>query len=120
MVLPSPRALARSARLARPPLGIVAVVAGLLATSAVQAGLGLWRPSTFVAPVIAGLLWAGHRRARFAGYIFFTVLAARGAIGWHWEPITLSAVALALMQTAAARRHCLPIPRKARDRIAAP
>jgi hypothetical protein len=120
MVLPSPRALARSARLARPPLVIVAVVAGLLATSAVHAGLGLWRPSTFVATVIAGLLWAGHRRARFAGYIFFTVLAARGAIGWRWETITLSAVALALMQTAAARRHCLPIPRNARDRIAAP
>jgi hypothetical protein len=43
--------------------------------------MGLWRPFTLIAPVIAGLLWAGHRRARFAAYIFFSVLAARGAIG---------------------------------------
>ncbi len=105
----------------RPPPAIVLVAAGLVGTSIVQALAGLWwRPSTFVAPVVAYLLWKGHARARFAAYVFFSLVAARAAFGLRWDLMALAAVALVLMQTAAARRHCPPLRAGLRVRMARP
>lgn len=63
-----------------------------------------WWPSAIVAPIVAALLWWRHPRARFTAYIFFTVLAIRGVITGMWALPAYAAVALALMQTVAARR----------------
>jgi hypothetical protein len=104
----------------RPPLVVIALSGGLAATAVLQALAGSWRPSTFVAAVVAGLLWIGHRRARFAAYIFFSVVAVRGGLARDWLPVLLAAGAVGLLQTPAARRHSSPIRRRARDRMPGP
>jgi hypothetical protein len=80
-----------------------ALVASLLVYAAIAATRHWW-PSTITAPIVAGLLWWRHPRARFVAYIFFSVLALRGAISGVWALTAYAAVAVALMQTAAARR----------------
>lgn len=79
------------------------LVASLVAYAAVAISHHWW-PSVITAPIVAALLWWRHPRARFAAYIFFTVLAIRGALSGVWALPAYSAVALALMQTPAARR----------------
>ena len=80
----------------------VALVASLL----VYAGIAVvrhWWPSAAVAPVLAILLWRGHRRARFTAYVFFSVLAARGALTGVWALPAYALAAVGLLQTPAAR-----------------
>jgi hypothetical protein len=60
--------------------------------------------SGFVAPVVAVLLWNRHPRARFAAYVFFSVLGARGALAEVWALPAYALAALALMQTPPALR----------------
>ena len=50
------------------------LVASLVAYAAI-AITRRWWPSVITAPIVAVLLWRRHPRARFAAYIFFTVLA---------------------------------------------
>jgi hypothetical protein len=93
-----------------------ALVASLVAYAAVAATRQWW-PSVVTAAVVAVLLWRCHPRARFAAYIFFTVLAIRGAATGVWSLPVYSLVAVALMQTAGARQAW---PRLVRGRVGSP
>ena len=62
-----------------------------------------WWPSVVTAPIVAVLLWRRHRRARFTAYVFFSVLAIRGALTGVWALPAYALAAIALLQTAAAR-----------------
>lgn len=70
--------------------------------------------SALAAVIVAGLLLASHRRARFAAYVFFTALAVRGALTGVWALPVYAGIALAAMQTPAARRAW---PRLVRGRL---
>src|SRR5213592_5088697 len=63
-----------------------------------------WWVSGLVAPVVAALLWRRHPRARFAAYVFLSLVALRGALAHRWAALAFAVVVVALMQTAAARR----------------
>ncbi len=86
----------------RPSLVVVVLVTSLLVYSGVAIARHWW-PSAVVAPLVAGLLWRRHRRARFSAYVFFSVLAARGAITHVWPLPLYALAAVGLMQTSAAR-----------------
>ena len=86
----------------RPSLAVVVLVTSLL----VYPGVAItrhWWPSAVAAPLVAALLWRRHRRARFSAYVFFSVLAARGAITHVWALPLYALAAVGLMQTSAAR-----------------
>ena len=70
--------------------------------------------SALAALIVAALLWASHRRARFAAYVFFTALALRSVVAGAWPPVVYAAIAVAAMQTAPARRAW---PRLVRGRL---
>ena len=78
--------------------------AALLAYAVVALAAARWWISGLAAPVVAVVLWRRHPRARFAAYVFFTVVALRGLAGRHWAAVLFAAAAVGLMQTAAARR----------------
>ena len=86
----------------RASLVVVALVASLLVYAAI-AVTRRWWPSAAVAPVLAVLLWRRHRRARFTAYVFFSVLAARGALTGVWALPAYALAAVGLLQTPAAR-----------------
>jgi chromate transport protein ChrA len=86
----------------RPSLVVVVLVASLLVYSGVAITRHWW-PSAVVAPLVAALLWRRHRRARFSAYVFFSVLAARGALTHVWVLPLYALAAVGLMQTSAAR-----------------
>ncbi|PYN59560.1 MAG: hypothetical protein DMD92_08665 [Candidatus Rokuibacteriota bacterium] len=83
--------------------------AALLVYAVLALGLARWWVSGLAAPVIAFLLWRRHPRARFAAYVFLSVVALRGVLTRHWLAFTFAALAVALMQTAAARRTWPPL-----------
>ena len=88
------------------------VVWTLAASLLVYAGVAVtrhWWPSTIAAPVVAALLAWRHPRARFAAYVFFSVMAIRGVVSGLWALPAYAAVAVALMQTPAARRAWPPL-----------
>jgi len=60
--------------------------------------------SAVAAVIVAALLARCHRRARFAAYVFFSALAVRGAIVGLWALPVYAGMALAAMQSPAARR----------------
>jgi hypothetical protein len=63
-----------------------------------------WWPSAAAAPVVAWLLWRRHRRARFAAYVFFSVMTARALLTGSW-PLALFALGMiGVLQLPAARR----------------
>jgi len=82
------------------PLGFAA---SLLAYSGVAVIHGWWASVVF-SPVLAWLLWRRHRRARFAAYIFFSVMAARAWLAGSWPLAVFALGAIAALQLPAARR----------------
>lgn len=86
------------------PTVAVLLPAALLAYAGLALGVARWWISGLAAPVIALWLWRRHPRARFAAYVFFSVVALRGVVGHRWAALAFAAVAVALMQTPAARR----------------
>jgi hypothetical protein len=86
----------------RPSLVAAALAASLL-IYAVIAVAHRWWPSALVAPLLALLLWRRHRRARFTAYVFFSVLAVRGALTGVWALPAYALAAAGLLQTQAAR-----------------
>ena len=58
-----------------------------------------------MAPLLAALLWRRHRRARFSAYVFFSVLAARGALTGVWALPVYALVAIGVLQTARPARR---------------
>jgi len=87
----------------RPAVAVLLPVA-LLAYSLLALGVARWWVSGLAAPVVAALLWRRHPRARFAAYVFFSIVALRGLAAGAWAAVLFAAAAVALMQTAAARR----------------
>ena len=85
------------------PAITVALAGALLVYAAVAIRLGWW-PSAVVAAVVAVMLWRQLPRARFAAYVFLSVLAARGALTGVWGLTVFALAALALLQTPAAVR----------------
>ncbi len=86
----------------RPPVALL--LPGALVVYAILAlGVAGWWVSGLAAPVIALLLWRRHPRARFAAYVFLSVVALRGALTRHWAALAFAALAVALLQTPAAR-----------------
>lgn len=83
----------------------------LLLGWAVAGGAALgWRPLLIegvAAPLVGLLFWIGHRRARFAIYIFLTMDLLRAAAGQSWALLVLDAAILIYLQTASMRR-CYP------------
>jgi hypothetical protein len=63
---------------------------------------GAWL-SAAAAVLIAWLLWRRHRRARFAAYVLFTVVALRGALAARWPALAFAVAAVLVMQTPPAR-----------------
>jgi hypothetical protein len=63
-----------------------------------------WWPSAVVALAVAVMLWRRLPRARFAAYVFFSVLAARGALTGVWGLTVFGLAAIALLQTPVATR----------------
>jgi hypothetical protein len=83
-------------------LGVSLVVGVLVVSLLVYSGVAVvyrWWPSAVAAPLVAALLWRRHRRARFAAYVFFSVLAARGLVTGIWPLPAYALVALGLLQT---------------------
>lgn len=80
-----------------------ALVASLLLYAAIAATRHWWL-SALAAPAVAALLWLRHPRARFAAYVFFSVLALRGTVAGVWALAAYAAVAIAVMQTPVAAR----------------
>src|SRR2546428_13990845 len=93
----------------RPSLVVVALVTSLLVYSGVAVARHWW-PSAVVAPLLAALLWRRHRRARFSAYVFFSVLAARGALTGVWAPPVYALRARRPVQKAAALAARAPPP----------
>lgn len=87
----------------RPAVAVLLPLA-LLAYAVVALGVARWWVSGLAAPVVGALLWRRHPRARFAAYVFFSVVALRGLVGRHWAAVLFAAGAVVLMQTPAARR----------------
>jgi len=83
--------------------------AALLVYAVLALGLARWWVSGLAAPVIAFLLWRRHPRARFAAYIFLSVVALRGALTRHWIAFTFAVLAVALLQMPAARQAWPPL-----------
>ena len=79
------------------------VVVSLVVYAVLAVALIRWWLSGGVAVVVAALLWRRHPGARFSAYVFFTVLAARGALTGAWLLPAYAAVAVAFMQTRSAR-----------------
>ena len=75
----------------------------LLAYAVVALTQGWWL-SAAVAPVVAWLLWRRHPRARFAAYIFLSVLAARALITGAWPLLVFALAAIGVLQLPAAQR----------------
>jgi hypothetical protein len=86
--------------------------AALLVYAAVALALGWWL-SALVAPLVAWLLWRRHPRARFAAYVFVSVMAARAVLTASWPLGVIALSAIAALQLPAARRAW---PRLTRDR----
>jgi hypothetical protein len=79
----------------------------LPASLVVYAGIAVmhrWWPSAVFAPVVAWLLWRGDRRARFAAYIFFSVMLVRAAVAASWPLAVFALAAIGALQLPAARR----------------
>jgi hypothetical protein len=88
---------------------VVWTLAASLLLYAAIAATRHWWPSTITAPMVAGLLGWRHPRARFAAYIFFSVLAVRGVVSGVWALTAYAVIAVALMQTPGARRAWPPL-----------
>ena len=67
---------------------------------------GRWL-SGIAAPLIAWLLWTRHHRARFAAYVFLTVVAVRALVTGPWWFAAYAVAAVLLLQAPAAR-HAWP------------
>ena len=63
-----------------------------------------WWPSVVFSPILAWLLWRRHPRARFAAYIFFSVMAARAFFAGSWPLAVFALGAIGALQLPAARR----------------
>jgi hypothetical protein len=63
-----------------------------------------WWPSAVFAPIVAWLLWRCDRRARFAAYIFFSVMLVRAAVAVSWPLAVFALVAVGALQLPGARR----------------
>jgi hypothetical protein len=99
---PGPREASRAAewREAAVRRGVPLVLVGY---SVVAARLGWW-PSTIGALIVAWLLWRQHTRARFAAYVFLSILTVRAVLTGVW-PLAVFALALiGVLQLPAARR----------------
>jgi hypothetical protein len=84
---------------------IVAVLsAALVGYAALALGLAHWWISGSAALVVAGLLFARHRRARFSAYVLLSVVALRGTVTGHWAALTFAAAAILLLQSPPALR----------------
>lgn len=79
----------------------VALVASLVVYAAVAVTRHWW-PSAAMAPLLAVLLWRRYRRARFAAYVFFSVMAVRGVLTGVWGLPAYALAAVGLLQTPAA------------------
>ena len=81
----------------------IVLPAALLVYAVVALALGWW-PSALLAPLVAWLLWRRHPRARFAAYIYFSVMTARALLTASWPLAVFALGALAALQLPAARR----------------
>ncbi len=80
------------------------LVLGLLAYAAGALGVLRWWVSGLAAPAVAALLALRHRRARFAAYVFLSVVAGRALAAGLWPLALAAAAAVLLLQTPAAVR----------------
>jgi len=76
--------------------------------------VGHWWVSGVAAPVVAALMLARHRRARFSAYIFFSVVVARGVLTGWWMLAGGAVGAILLLQTPLALRTWPRLPTPAR------
>ena len=94
-------------------LGLAFVLA-LVAYTALAFAVGHWWISGAAAPVVAMLMLARHRRARFSAYVFFSVVVLRSILTGWWILAGGAAAAILLLQTGPARRAWPRIPAPAR------
>jgi hypothetical protein len=85
-------------------LTTVVLTAALGAYAVVALAVQQWWLSGVAAPVVAGLLVARHRRARFAAYVFLSVAVVRGVTAGWWSIALGAGLAIAILQAAPARR----------------
>jgi hypothetical protein len=85
--------------------GVLALLVLILVGTAVVALAGeRWWLSSAAALSVASLLVLRHARARFAAYVFLSVLAARAGLHGRWGLTALGVGGVLLLQTSAARR----------------
>jgi hypothetical protein len=80
------------------------VLPAALLVYAILAVVNGWWLSAVFAPPVAWLLWRRHRRARFAAYVFLSVVAARALVATSWPLAILALAAIGALQLPAARR----------------
>jgi len=80
------------------------VPAALVAYAVIALARGRWL-SGLAAPVVAWLLVRRHRRARFATYVFATVVLVRAAVTRDWWIGAGTLVVIALLQLPSAVRE---------------
>jgi hypothetical protein len=81
----------------------VAVPLVFVAYAGIAIALGRW-PSTVGAMIVAWLLWRQHRRARFAAYIFLSMLTVRAVVTRTWPLALFALVLIAALQLPGAHR----------------
>jgi hypothetical protein len=79
------------------------VAAGLVGYAGVTLAAGGWLAGA-AALLVAGLLAARHRRARFSAYILLSMVGLRALLGADWGALAFAAALVLLLQTAPARR----------------
>jgi hypothetical protein len=86
---------------------IALTIAGVAAALAGYAGVALAAGAWFsgaAALLVAGLLAARHRRARFSAYVLLSMVGLRALLGGHWGTLAFAAATILLLQSAPARR----------------
>jgi hypothetical protein len=74
----------------------------LLGYAGVAVTFGWW-PSAIGATIVAWLLWRQHARARFAAYVFLSIMTVRAVVTGLWPLALFAAAFIGLLQLPAAR-----------------
>ncbi|MBI3827473.1 MAG: hypothetical protein HY294_15880 [Candidatus Rokubacteria bacterium] len=99
------------------PLVVTLLPVALLAYSGAALATRWWI-SGLAAPVVAGLLWYRHPRARFSAYVLLSVIALRGLVLREWLVVGFGVASILVMLLPSARAAWPSVARWRRQRAA--
>jgi hypothetical protein len=82
-------------------VGVLLPLAHLAFAAVTLAAGGAWL-SAAVASLVAWLLWRRHARARFAAYVYLTMVAARSVVAARWPALAFAIATGLALQTSPA------------------